>query len=556
MTLQSSIRRRSVLSPLALLCTLLCSVWLCAGCEEAPLATEVLVVIDGDADLASQLSRLEVRVYNGTSLDTPVQPLQIGLGSGGDQRRLPVSFSIAPAKQDDARAFRVLVTGFDPQSRVLVEQQVLTSFHPNYAGRLDVHLYGGCANACREQGKPGTLTCSENGSCEPIPQRNELPAATAGDLGGYTVVMAVPAQDGGGSVPLPEGDARVTTDAGGQGGSVTSNDAAVGTAPDAAVAAPPDAEVPSVTSSDGGSADTGTIAPTDAAADAQADAAADASVDAARDATVDASVDASNPDAGKFAANPVIPALPASCPVFQSGNITALGMTLRVWAGSPVATKGPLLFYWHGTGSSSAEAGGTLPQSVRDDISSAGGLIVAPASTVTTNGTNTSGNGVWFAEDNAVIDVLVACAVRDHNIDPRRIYTTGASAGGLHAGSMAFQRAAYIAAVSANSGGLAAASFATLQAGAARPAPALTMHGGAEDVVIVSFATTSSTLYNNLKSRSVLAVNCDHGGRHVGATPALQEAAWQFMKDHPFGVTPEPYAAGLPASFPSYCSIK
>ena len=30
---------------------------------------------------------------------------------------------------------------------------------------------------------------------------------------------------------------------------------------------------------------------------------------------------------------------------------------------------------------------------------------------------------------------------------------------------------------------------------------------------------------------------------------------WQFMKDHPFGVTPEPYANGLPASFPSYCKI-
>jgi hypothetical protein len=32
-------------------------------------------------------------------------------------------------------------------------------------------------------------------------------------------------------------------------------------------------------------------------------------------------------------------------------------------------------------------------------------------------------------------------------------------------------------------------------------------------------------------------------------------AQWQFCKDHPFGVTPDPYAGGLPSSFPSYCTV-
>jgi hypothetical protein len=31
---------------------------------------------------------------------------------------------------------------------------------------------------------------------------------------------------------------------------------------------------------------------------------------------------------------------------------------------------------------------------------------------------------------------------------------------------------------------------------------------------------------------------------------------WQFFKDHPFGVNPEPYASGLPASFNSICKIQ
>ena len=50
-------------------------------------------------------------------------------------------------------------------------------------------------------------------------------------------------------------------------------------------------------------------------------------------------------------------------------------------------------------------------------------------------------------------------------------------------------------------------------------------------------------------------VDCEHGAGHCGAPPDLQVAAWQFMKDHPYGVSAEPYAKGLPSSFPSYCKI-
>jgi hypothetical protein len=46
-----------------------------------------------------------------------------------------------------------------------------------------------------------------------------------------------------------------------------------------------------------------------------------------------------------------------------------------------------------------------------------------------------------------------------------------------------------------------------------------------------------------------------HGGSHCGAPPELVAAQWQLLKDHPFGVTPEPYMGKLPSSFPSYCKI-
>ncbi|MDH5676058.1 MAG: hypothetical protein OEZ06_28305 [Myxococcales bacterium] len=32
-------------------------------------------------------------------------------------------------------------------------------------------------------------------------------------------------------------------------------------------------------------------------------------------------------------------------------------------------------------------------------------------------------------------------------------------------------------------------------------------------------------------------------------------AQWEFLKAHPFGVDPGPYASGLPANSPSYCQI-
>ena len=86
--------------------------------------------------------------------------------------------------------------------------------------------------------------------------------------------------------------------------------------------------------------------------------------------------------------------------------------------------------------------------------------------------------------------------------------------------------------------------------------PALmTMHGGASDMVIVTFSQTSATLDMQFKSAGGFVVNCNHGGGHCQAPRDLQAAGWVFMKDHPYGVSPEPYGTTLPSTFPSYCKI-
>jgi len=255
--------------------------------------------------------------------------------------------------------------------------------------------------------------------------------------------------------------------------------------------------------------------------------------------------------------DPIIPPVNGTCPEFRSGTQTIMGLATEIVAGTPGATKGPLLFTWHGTNGSGTGALAQLPQSVQQDIVAQGGLVIAP----TDNGQVREGTdvtlilGVWYdVGDLKYADQIVACAVQNHNIDPRRIYVTGCSAGGLMAGAMTLQRSKYVAAAAPNSGGTVAT---TGQLQDPQRVPAVfSMHGGASDTVIVNFADTTHNLENILKPSGAFLVECVHTGGHCGAPASLHELAWVFMKAHPFATKPSPYAGGLPATFPSSCTIQ
>jgi poly(3-hydroxybutyrate) depolymerase len=253
---------------------------------------------------------------------------------------------------------------------------------------------------------------------------------------------------------------------------------------------------------------------------------------------------------------PIIPSPDGACPTFTSGTQVIKGLNTNILAGTPGATKGPLLFTWHGTGSSGSTAlNFQLPSSVRNDISSQGGIVIAPNDNGQTR-TGTSPNGVWYeTSDLEYADHIVACAVQNHNVDPRRIYTTGCSAGGLMAGAMAVKRSRYVAAAAPNSGGITSTFGLSFQDASRIPA-VMTMHGGSSDTVIINFQTTSHRLCDFVKPAGGFAVDCNHGGSHCGASTTLHERAWEFMKAHPFGTKPSPYAGGMPAAFPNYCLIR
>ena len=250
------------------------------------------------------------------------------------------------------------------------------------------------------------------------------------------------------------------------------------------------------------------------------------------------------------AAVPKIPAVAGECPNFGGGAITFGGLSgITVEQGSkPAGPTAPMVFYWHGTGSFAGEYVG-MAGAVAQGVASEGGILVSFQGT--TGGDGLSGTAIFGAGDFDIADQMVGCAVRDQNIDPRRIFATGCSAGGLFSTAMAVTRSSYMAAAAPNSGGL---TFPTAFENEYTPA-LMTIHGApGSDVVIIDFSQSSATADMAFKARGGFVINCNHGGGHCGGG-GLAPDIWEFFKAHPYGVDPEPWTT-LPAGFNSVCEIQ
>jgi poly(3-hydroxybutyrate) depolymerase len=247
---------------------------------------------------------------------------------------------------------------------------------------------------------------------------------------------------------------------------------------------------------------------------------------------------------------PKLPPVMGDCPAFKNGTVMVAGHKSIVLQAGAAGKKGPLLFYWHGTGSSASEAS-MFPGN--GEITMSGGVVAAfNGNQSSGKGRDCSGTGAHNMADFDAADQLAACGAMSDQIDSRRIYSTGCSAGGLQTGCMAMVRSSYLAAVAPNSGGIVGA-----QPWQDMHTPAVfTMHGSSSaDVVIVTFSETSASFDMASKMHGGFVVNCDHGGGHCGAPRDLQSGAWKFMKDHPWGVGESPWKAAIPSGVPSYCKI-
>jgi hypothetical protein len=247
---------------------------------------------------------------------------------------------------------------------------------------------------------------------------------------------------------------------------------------------------------------------------------------------------------------PRIPALPTDCPAIETGTATVLGQKVQLWVGEKQDGKrGPILFYWHDTDTSSAEALGGLGLGHAEILAEGG--VVASFATSTRSGTNT-GSNYWFTGDFAMADRILACAIVQRDVDPRRVYTAGCGAGGLQSSAMVYGRSSYLAAAMSSSGG---ATYPFQLEDPAHIPAYIGAHGAAgSDVVIVDFTKTTKRQTQDLAAKGGFAVACDHGGGHCASPAQLKNAQWLFLKEHAFGA-PEPYLGGLGAAYPEFCEI-
>jgi hypothetical protein len=253
-----------------------------------------------------------------------------------------------------------------------------------------------------------------------------------------------------------------------------------------------------------------------------------------------------------------LPTPSGECPSFASGNAIfspteAAPRTVRLWVGDDPQPGGMLVIYWHAYGSDPAEAAYTLSMPVIDAILANGGVIAAPYPA------DDVGEYPWFAVSNSprmddmlVGDEIVACAL-EQGIDPRRIHTTGMSAGGLQTVAYSMARSRYVASATSFSGG----EYAELPfEDPDNRFAAMIIHGGDNDIFggIVNFEMLSLLWFNQLIGNGNFAFLCDHGGGHTVPTGYGASVA-NFFFAHPFGTEPSPYANGLPTDFPADCSL-
>jgi hypothetical protein len=79
---------------------------------------------------------------------------------------------------------------------------------------------------------------------------------------------------------------------------------------------------------------------------------------------------------------------------------------------------------------------------------------------------------------------------------------------------------------------------------------------GTSELIPVSFERTSGFLADAITAAGGFAVEYPFDTA-ICATPVdVQERAWEFLKAHPFGVAPFPYATGLPSTLSPSCRIR
>ncbi len=254
-----------------------------------------------------------------------------------------------------------------------------------------------------------------------------------------------------------------------------------------------------------------------------------------------------------------LPTPTGTCPQLVAGAVTfepagIAPRAVQLWMADEVAASdGPLVFYWHGAGSSPVSEPPYGLGEALDAVRAQGGVVAAP------HHDPAAGQWPWFLtagsgpeDDLLVADEVLACAIEQVGIDTRRIHSIGMSAGALQTTQLSYRRSGYFASVVTYSGGLIGS---PPQQEDQNKFAAMIFHGGPTDQVMLSFQQLSEAYRDDLLGKGHFAFICDHGQGHELPKGGAQASLWQFFEDHRFGTVPSPYQGGLPGGFPAYCAL-
>ena len=287
--------------------------------------------------------------------------------------------------------------------------------------------------------------------------------------------------------------------------------------------------------------------------------AADAAGDASADDAAGADVAAADIQTGPQPAAPK--GYADTCPDFTAGGkvtITSGGYKRTVYVSVPADTSAPLslLYLWHGLG----DSGNNFQmyfgaQSIADDK---GAVVITPDNCCVKGLACCKQINGWAfldadgAEDAALFDDIHSCVTSQLQIDQKRVYSAGFSAGGLWTTWLLTHRSEYLAAVAPFSGGVGLFEYVT----PFWKIPVLGSFGGENDIFggVINFHDMMLTLFDDLKKDGIFSVQCDHGLGHT-VPPEGVSYATEFLFQHTFGMEKSPFEAGLTDPFPSYCKI-
>lgn len=258
-----------------------------------------------------------------------------------------------------------------------------------------------------------------------------------------------------------------------------------------------------------------------------------------------------------FAGAPLAEPSDGACPtIAKSGEVTFTSggversAILRFPKDPPPGL--PVLFWWHGLGDSAAGIDGALDlesYARQNDV-----IVVVPdsaASMLMTWNISTGGDDAVFYDD------LRTCVVQELGADISRITTTGFSFGALFSTWLVLNRGDTLAAALTFSGGTDPA-IGLPYAAPGGPVPVVVAWGGDTDlfdagVLVVDFQAASQDFSSGLLADGHTVANCDHGLGH-NLPFDFDDAMTPWLLEHRYG-EPSPFAGGLDAGFPAYCSL-